>query len=139
MELTTIIEAHKFDDLRVELRRLVNGVENGIDGAVDALVEGVTKAESRYNLLSDDFNRWCAGSKVSQAGRARLKRTVREFHELLTEASRTLKTVGHHVNLPALPRSPLPPSFNTIWRPGDPAGNNDPDSPWSLDATSNHP
>ena len=118
MEVTTLLAAHNFDDLEADIKALIEEVnaEEG-EAATHGLLHLASEASIRFEALKRDYIQWRKGTKISPQAKVRFSRHVEIFHRLLTNATRTLKRVGHSVDCPEYPHTPIPVVFVTR---GDP-------------------
>ena len=115
MEVGTLIEAHKFTDLETDIKALVAEINaDESDAAIHGLLQVISEATVRFAALRDDYVQWRSGTNISPQVKVRFSRHVEMFHRLITKAMRTLTRLGHAVECPPYPHSPLPPHADSI-------------------------
>ena len=109
MEVATLIDAHKFEDLETDINALIDEVNNDeSEAAVSGLLHLISESTIRFVSLKNDYVQWRSGNKITPQSKIRFSRHVEQFHRLLTKATRTLTRLGHSVDCPAYPHTPLP-------------------------------
>ena len=109
MEVGTLIEAHRYDDLESDIKDLVDEINQGQnDAAVQGLLHIVSEATVRFTALCNDYVVWRSGSRISPQIKIKFSRHVESFHRLITKAIRTLTSHGHTVECPPYPHTPIP-------------------------------
>ena len=109
MEVSTLIEAHKFEDLETDIKTLVDEINSDeSEAAIQGLLHLVSEANLCFEALRDTYTQWRSGSKISPQAKVRFSRHVELFHRLLTKASRTLSRFGYSIECPPFPHTPLP-------------------------------
>ena len=107
MEVGTLIEAHRYDDLESDIKDLVDEINQGQnDAAVQGLLHIVSEATVRFTALCNDYVVWRSGSRISPQIKIKFSRHVESFHRLITKAIRTLTSHGHTVECPPLSSHP---------------------------------
>ena len=109
MEVATLIDAHKFEDLETDNNALIDEVSNDeSEAAVSGLLHLISESTIRFVSLKNDYVQWRSGNRITPQSKIRFSRHVEQFHRLLTKATRTLTRLGHSVDCPAYPHTPLP-------------------------------
>ena len=109
MEVATIVAAHQFDDLENDIKALVAEInEEESEAAIQGLLHRVTEATVRFAALKNDYLQWRRGTKITPQTKLKFARHVELFHRLLTKATGTLARLGHSVECPPYPHTPIP-------------------------------
>ena len=109
MEVATIVAAHQFDDLENDIKALVAEInEEESEAAIQGLLHRVSEATVRFAALKNDYLQWRRGTKITPQTKLKFARHVELFHRLLTKATGTLARLGHSVECPPYPHTPIP-------------------------------
>ena len=72
MEVNMLIEAHKYDDLEMDIKQLVAEIDSEeSEAAIHGLLHTVSEAVARFASLRDNYVQWRSGSKLSPQAKVR--------------------------------------------------------------------
>ena len=123
-DIDTIIEAHRYDDLRASLPYLAEDAraDPSDHGTLQALLHAYTAGLARFRSAMEDYNRVVANRAVPPSKKRKLCTFMGGFYAPIKEAYHTLKLAHLDIEVPEAPRTPVPGNFNGVPMPSTSEG-----------------